>query len=184
MLLLGLLLGGGLSWYSIQTTRGFGALKVGVWTAWPLAGDINSDPYTRAKVAAEGEVPLGAAEGIAFHANNDSAGNPLRRECTYRIAGQTPLARLWTAAAHDPSGQVLRKANGEPSAFVSWRVVRLDASKLEMTVGPLPTSSNWLEVTGNGIYKLVLRFYDTSITGSGGLLDAEMPALEQIACRS
>ena len=87
-------LGGALAWMSIQKNHGFGTLTIGQWTAWPLAGSVNADPYSKAKVAAAGDVPLGAAEGLAFHARLDRRGNTLKRNCQYQLTGLTPPARL------------------------------------------------------------------------------------------
>ena len=48
ILLIGLFVGGGLAWLSIQNNHGFGTLSIGQWTAWPLAGSVNADPYSKA----------------------------------------------------------------------------------------------------------------------------------------
>ena len=50
----------------------FGAVTAGAWTAWPTAGSADADPYSLATLARTGEVPLGAGEGIAFTAEDDS----------------------------------------------------------------------------------------------------------------
>ena len=116
ILFIGLFVGGLLAWLSIQNNHGFGTLTIGQWTAWPLAGSQQADPYSKAKVAADGDVPLGAAEGLAFHAQTDERGNPLQRNCQYRIRGTTPTARLWTLAAHDLKDRVLFIPDGLPSS--------------------------------------------------------------------
>ncbi|MEM8749402.1 MAG: DUF1214 domain-containing protein [Pseudomonadota bacterium] len=182
ILTLGLGLGGGLSWYSVQENHGFGALRIGGWTAWPLAGYQDADPYTRAKVAAAGEVPLGAAEGVAFHARLDDDGKPLQRECAYLVKGQTPPARLWTLTAHELGGAALKQANGSPSNAVSQQLLRLANGQFEVHVGPRLAAGNWVETRGSGPYEMVMRLYDTPISSNSGASDTFMPSIEALGC--
>ena len=63
--------GVGITW--MTTTRGteIGTLTIGAWTARPRAGTADVDPYSRATIARNGELPLGAGDGIAFTARAD-----------------------------------------------------------------------------------------------------------------
>lgn len=184
VILIGLGLGGGLAMVSIQDNHGFSSLTIGSWTAWPQAGSVAADPYTRAKVAANAEVPLGAAEGIAFHARRDSENRPLERRCSYRLTGTTPPARVWTLAAHTPSGEGLKTEIGQPASLVSRSLLRRDDGQLEITVGPQAMAGNWLPLSGSGPYTLILRLYDTQITTSRSLLQPDMPLVQRMACAS
>lgn len=184
VILLGLGVGGSVSWYSIQNNQGFGAINIGIWTAWPLAGSIDADPYTKAKVAAEGEVPLGAAEGIAFHARTDSQSRPLLRECQYYLSGQTPPARFWTMAAHADDGSFLSDDAIENQILLSNTLFRNADGRFALEVGPRMANGNWLQVNGRGPYQLVLRLYDSPITSTRGIVDPEMPSLERRDCNS
>jgi len=87
--------------------RLFGAVSVGPWTAWPLEGSTDADPYSLAMLARTGEVPLGAGEGLSFTAQEDGAGELLSGKCTYEIKGETPAARLWTLTAYDATGRLM-----------------------------------------------------------------------------
>lgn len=180
----GLLLGGLLSKLSIENNLGFGALNVGNWTAWPQAGSRDADPYTKAKVATEGEVPLGAAEGIAFHGRVDSSGEPLDLACSYRLTGTTPTARLWTLTAHGLDGSVAEDGLGKASALVSRNVVRDPQGNFKINVGPQLASENWLQTSGNGPFQLVFRLYDSPITASAGIVALQMPTIRQLGCAS
>lgn len=181
---IGLGVGGSLSWYSIQTNQGFGALKIGQWTAWPLAGSLEADPYTTAKVAAEGEVPLGAAEGLAFHAREDENGQLLRRECQYQLIGKTPPARFWTLAAHSEDGEMLSERPSENKSLLSPEILRNADGSFALQVGPKLASGNWLRLTGTGPYQLILRMYDSPITSTSGIVDPEMPSINRLECAS
>ncbi len=211
ILFVGLFVGGVLAWLSIQKNHGFGTLTIGQWTAWPQAGSINADPYSKAKVAADGDVPLGAAEGIAFHSITDQRGNALRRNCQYRLSGMTPPARLWTLAAHDLNDRALFRSDGRPSNLVSRELLRESNGQFEIFAGPELASKNWLEVSGDGdggggigvvsddgssggdqgsrrgrdeLFKLILRLYDSPVTSAGREADATMPTVTLIACKS
>lgn len=184
IVVLGLTVGAALSWFSIQKNHGFGALEIGEWTAWPLAGSQDADPYTKAKTAAEGEVPLGAAEGLAFHASNDSRGNALQRHCQYRLSGTTPPGRFWSLTAH-----LLEDAKPDENSpisrgMLSQTLLRNTNGQLEIHVGPTFSQGNWLQVEGRGPYRLILRLYDSPITSATGLVDLEMLKIEQMDCSS
>ena len=178
-----LLIGGGLSMLSIQSNLGFGAAIIGQWSAWPQAGSRNADPYTKAKVAAAGEVPLGAAEGIAFHAKTDNRGEPLRLECTYRDSGNTPQAPLWTLTAHDPTGAVVASRTGKASTLISRGIVRDATGRFLITVSPVLAGGNWIETHGVGPFELIFRLYDTPSTSTSGLNNPEMPELILAGCK-
>ena len=184
VLLVGLGLGSYLSWTSIQRQHGFGAINIGSWTAWPLAGSPSADPYTKAKVAADGDVPLGAAEGLAFQALQDSKGRPLKLECRYVVSGQTPPARFWTFSAHDTKNTPIRLDNGQISSIVSTIILRDTAGKFSIEVGSQLASGNWLPITGKGDFKLFLRLYDSPITSTSGIVDPEMPTIVEQGCGS
>ena len=194
VLFIGLFLGGTLAWLSIQKNHGFGTLSIGQWTAWPQAGSVNADPYSRAKVAADGDVPLGAAEGLAFHALSDRRGNSLRRNCQYRLSGLTPPARMWTLAAHDLNDRVLVRSDGLASNLISRQLLRESDGSFEINVGPNLAAKNWLEIDGDGdggdsggngeSYKLILRLYDSPITSAGRVADATMPEVARLRCPS
>ena len=184
ILFIGLFLGGALAWMSIQKNHGFGTLTIGQWTAWPLAGSVNADPYSRAKVAADGDVPLGAAEGLAFHALTDRRGNTLRRNCEYRLSGLTPPARLWTLSAYDLNDSVLIKSDGRASNLVSRQLLRESDGRFEIIAGPVLAAKNWLHVDGDGPFKLILRLYDSPITAAGQVTDANMPSVTLVSCPS
>jgi len=184
IVLMGLGLGGLLSKISIEDNLGFSALTIGQWTAWPAAGSREADPYTKAKVAAAGEVPLGAAEGIAFHGRQDADGSPLRLDCAYIVSGQTPDARLWTLAAHKTDGSVVTTAGNRAAALSSRAILREASGRFVISVGPAIASGNWLETSGSGEFELIFRLYDSQITANAGLVNPEMPSIDLVKCRS
>ena len=65
-LLLGLLfaatlatvVGLGATWFALTQGTAFGAITIGAWTAWPKTGTAGVDPYARAAIARNGELPI------------------------------------------------------------------------------------------------------------------------------
>ena len=180
--LFGLALGGGSAWYSIQQAHRFGALSVGPWTAFVYNSANDVDPYTVARSAAEGNVPLGATEGLTFEALTDSAGRELDRACRYRIEGATPPAKLWTLAAYDETRKQVPPAPGGTSAHYSNAILRFSDGSFLISAAPWPQSGNWLAISGKGPFHLVLRLYDTPLVSSGGLAQPQMPIIERQDC--
>ena len=80
-LLIGLLLlflvaatvGLGTTWYVLTQNLSFGALALGPWTAYPRKGTVGIDPYARAVIARNGELPIGSRRRHRVH-----CGDPAR----------------------------------------------------------------------------------------------------------
>lgn len=184
ILVIGLGLGGLLSRVSIESNLGFGAKTIGQWTAWPQAGSRDADPYTKAKVATDGDVPLGAAEGIAFHGKLDNRNETLNLNCSYVIAGQMPPARLWTLTAHHLDGRVVQTSSGRPAALTSRTIVRKPDGSFVVQIGPSLRGGNWLEISGQGPFEFIARLYDTQIAGTADLGSPTMPTISLESCGS
>ena len=181
---LAIALGGGAysAWYAVNDFDGFGALKAGDWTAYPLEGTHEADPYSRARTAREGALPLGSAEGIAFYAYADHRGEPLMRGCEYRIQGNSPPARFWTLHAADDALVPLIPRAGLPEALHSEEVIRRQDGTYVIAIGPKPRPGNWLAVQGSGPLALVMTLYDTPVTGDSGLIGVTLPSISRVAC--
>jgi hypothetical protein len=175
--------GAGSVWYVLQADRGFGAMRIGPWTAFPAIGTPDADPYTKARIARDGVLPLGQAEGLSFTAERDSAGAELRRECIYGIEGRFAPARFWTLYAADPSQAALDTGTARPAALQSSSGLLREAdNSVRIVVGGRPAPGNWLLVNGSGAMSLVLTFYDTPIAGSTGLSDIVLPQILKVGC--
>jgi hypothetical protein len=181
MFAVALIVGFGLSYYALTDGRLVGALTVGPWAAWPQAGTKAPDPYTRAHMARVGELQLGQSEGLQFIADRDSDGRPLDRTCTYRIAGNTPLASFWTLTAETADGLNVARP-GTPISMQSNRIARAQDGSIIINVGPALAPMNWLEITGTGPFSLVLTLYDVSALGGAGSGIETMPAVTREDC--
>ncbi len=175
-------IGFGSAWVAVDRGLVFGAVSVGSWKAWPLAGSPAADPYSLAMLAHTGEIPLGGGEGIAFTAETDRAGAPLSGRCTYEVRGQTPPARLWTLTAYDAAGHLM--ANGaRRTGFLSREILRQADGSFVIVVSPEVQPGNWLPIGQAEHLKLVLRLYDTPVTTGSQLAGVAMPEIVAGACR-
>jgi len=177
------IVGGGASvWYALKANESVGAVTIGEWTAFPSLGTPDADPYSKARVSREGLLALGRAEGLSFSAGHDSAGDALRRECSYRIEGAVPSARFWTLYAADAAGNVVRGGKRRPGALHSYQILHLPDNTVSIAAGAHPAPGNWLALSGEGPMTLVLTFFDTPIASSTGASDVTLPSIVRVAC--
>lgn len=181
MIAVALVVGFGFSWYALSDGRLFGTVRIGPWTAWRDAGSPTPDPYTRAYVARTAAFQLGLSEGLQFIATTDSDGAPLDRDCRYRIDGTTPVATFWTLVPVDADNVVITRPDA-PLAFNSTRVARATDGSLQLYVSKSLSPRNWLEITGEGPFALVLTLYDTTTFSGSGATPASLPAIIREAC--
>lgn len=174
--------GGGSVWYALDARSGVGAIRIGPWTAFPDVGTPQADPYTQARVAREGVLPLGRAEGLAFVAETDSSGAPLQRECRYSIDGSFPTARFFTLYAADAALDLIETGKPRRAALQSQQLLRRADDTALVSTGRRPQPGNWLAMAGTGPLAFVLTFYDTPIASSTGLSDVQLPAIRKVGC--
>ncbi|MEM7214855.1 MAG: DUF1214 domain-containing protein [Pseudomonadota bacterium] len=179
---LGLLIGGLSARFAILNSIGVGSINTGTWSASPLLGNEEVDPYTAARATMNGSIALGSAEGLAFETTKDDQGDSLSRSCHYLLSGSTPAARFWTLATYDLKGNVIKNSEGKASAAYSGGLVWEPDFSMKITVSDQPSSGNWLYVEGGGNFKLILRLYDTPIASSSGLTDPELPSVKRLRC--
>jgi hypothetical protein len=181
MIAVALALGFGLSWYALNDGRFFGASRIGPWLAWRDAGSPGPDPYTRAFVVRTGALQLGISEGLQFVATTDSDGRQLDRACRYRVDGSTPVATFWTLVPVDSTGSIITLPE-TPLAFNSTRVARATDGSLQLYVSRTLSPRNWLEITGEGPFFLVLTLYDPASFAGVGSSAATLPAIIREDC--
>ncbi|MBI4923884.1 MAG: DUF1214 domain-containing protein [Devosia nanyangense] len=181
MLAVALALGFGLSWYALSDGRLFGAYQSGPWVAWPRAGSPAPDPYSRAFLTRNGALQLGQAEGLQFVAGADSDGRKLDRACRYRIDGTTPVSTFWTLVPTTPDGAGIARPDGPPG-FHSARLSRADDGSMQLYVSRTLSPLNWLEITGDGPFQLVLTLYDTTALSGTATGQFSLPAIIRESC--
>lgn len=174
--------GFGLSYYALDRGVIVGARQVGPWITWPSAGTPTPDPYTRAYLARTPELALNVAEGIAFVAHADSAGEPFSGNCTYRLDGTTPQAAFWTLYAINEDGAIITPA-GRATHLLSTQLVREEDNSAIVRVSSHLAPGNWLEIAPADTFSLVLTLYDAAEFAGLGKTDTVMPAITREACQ-
>lgn len=181
-LTLAAVVGLGGTWLAVTNNTAFGAVTIGAWTAFPRTGTPQIDPYARAAIARNGELPIGSGDGVAFFARADDDGRPLDGRCDVRVSGLTPPARYWTLTLYDPKGGLVANSLGR-HGFTSQEIVRRADGRFDIVAAPRARTGNWLPSGGIEHYVLVLRLYDTPVgVGTRGTREAPMPAVKMELC--
>lgn len=168
--------------FALDRLAGLEGLTVGSWVAFPSLGTPGADPYSKARFSRNAELPLGQAEGLAFVADVDSAGAPLRRACTYRIEGRVPAARFWTLFPTTDGAAPSQPLHMRDPGLHSMRVLRRNDDSFDIVASPAPQSGNWLATGGDGTMSLVLTLYDAPALGSPDAAQLELPLIYRTGC--
>ncbi|WP_128924701.1 DUF1214 domain-containing protein [Bradyrhizobium guangxiense] len=181
-LLLATAVGLGATW--MTTTRGteIGALTIGAWTARPRTGTADVDPYSRATIVRNGELPIGTGDGVAFTATTDDKKKALDGRCDVIVSGVTPPARFWTLTLYDRKGHLVANSLAR-YGFTSQEIVRQSDGSFEIRIASRSRAGNWLPTGGIERYALMLRLYDTPVgVATRTQRDAPMPSISTVGC--
>lgn len=174
--------GAGSVWLALGTDFSVDTVETGPWRAHPLRGTADADPYSKARFSRQADLAIGSGEGLVFVAADDSAGQPLRAACRYRLEGQMPPARFWTLHARDMNGAVLSRDGARAPAIHSFAVLREPDNGVSVAISTPPSPGNWLALGGAGPFTLTLTFYDTAIASSALVAEIELPRILQEGC--
>lgn len=139
--------------------------RLGQWRIEARAGAADADPYTRARVERDGEIPLGSGEGLRLTTSEDSDGRALDPTCIYRFGPHAPPARYWTLEAIDDDGFPVENAAGR-YVIRSSELLRDADGGFAVFVSPHAHAGNWLPVGGRARFSLALRLYDPALSGA------------------
>ena len=174
--------GVGITWMTATKGTDLGTLRIGAWTARPKTGTADIDPYSRATIVRNGELPIGTGDGVAFTATTDDSRKPLDGRCDVVVSGVTPAARFWTLTLYDSKGHLVANAL-QRYGFTSQEIVRGADGAFEIRVAARSRAGNWLPTGGLERYALMLRLYDTPVgVATRTQRDAPMPAIATVGC--
>jgi len=181
-LCLAAVVGVGITWMTATKGTDLGTLTIGAWTARPKTGTADIDPYSRATIVRNGELPIGTGDGVAFTATTDDSRKPLDGRCDVVVSGVTPAARFWTLTLYDGKGHLVANAL-QRYGFTSQEIVRGADGAFEIRVASRSRAGNWLPTGGLERYALMLRLYDTPVgVATRTQRDAPMPAIATVGC--
>jgi len=181
-LLVAAVVGLGATWMTATRGTDLGTLTIGAWTARPKTGTSDVDPYSRATITRNGELPIGTGDGVAFTATRDDRKKPLDGRCDVVVSGVTPAARFWTLTLYDRQGHLVANSL-QRYGFTSQEIVRAADGSFEVRIASRSRSGNWLPTGGIERYALMLRLYDTPVgVATRTQRDAPMPAITTAGC--
>jgi hypothetical protein len=152
-----LVVGLGSAWCVLRFGGG-ATIAAGAWQSQVLAGSVNADPYTRARVALGGLLALGPEETIYYVASTDDSGKPLLARCHYRVTGPAPAARWWSVTAYADDRFLFPDSQHRYS--INNASPGLPPGQVMLVTGPTPSAAGpWLPTLGNSGLLLVLRLY-------------------------
>jgi hypothetical protein len=160
-----------------------GGVTIDNWTAYPLEGTPDSDPYAKARLARDANLAMGAAEGVTFFAETDQAGDKLVSNCDYVLKGANLPARFWTLLLTDPEKRPVKgDREGLPVSLSSDNLVYGQKKQFVIEVSTYARPDNWLAVPTGQSFILALNLYDSPIATNKGLVETELPAIARVRC--
>lgn len=166
--------------YMLKNFEGFDRLTIGQWAAFPLAGTLDADLYTKARHAKQTTLSLGEAEGLRFQIWKDNKGKALNSRCQYILKGQIPTAQFFTIYPVDLSLRPIKsdvQDGGLPFELHSQNIIRNPDNSFSIMISPTPYAGNWLASNKQEEFGLVLNLYNTPIATSTALQILSMPIL-------
>lgn len=173
-----LVLGVGSAWWGVKKSPlNSQTIQVGAWEGSTLAGSLDADMYTRARIAVSALLALSRAETMYFIARFDDAGKALRSRCTYRISGVPPKARWWSITAYADDMFLFDAANAHYS--LNGTTAKLDANgQFEFTTGAQEQVGNyWIPTPGDRGLVLTLRLYNPEPTLQNNPASLQVPTI-------
>ena len=149
-------LGLGSAYYVIDQGFALIAPNTGPWKTWINAGSLAADPYTRARIARFGDLPITSASGLTFVATTDSEGRKLSSACEYEIVARPLAAVWWSIALFDREGELIPN-KADRHAFNSQNLTVLPDGTQRITLGPEARPGHWLPSGEDHDLTLVLR---------------------------
>jgi hypothetical protein len=179
-----LVVGLGSAWHMVDQGSALTTLRDGPWTAWYAAGDPKADPYTKARVARSGRLPIVSTTAMEFLARTDAEGEPLESGCHYRVRVPQVPALWWSLSLYDGEGRLIDNP-ADRHAFSSKNVLPVSDGTARIALAPSPRAGYWLPTGADSNLMLVFRVfrpYDTADLGSGEMPVEILPRIERVDC--
>ncbi len=157
------------------------AISNGAWRTDPTTGSAAAGLYHKARIATFGLWALTSEEVVYFTASTDSAGEPLRRSCTYRIEGQDPDTRWWSVTAYRDDHFIANPLNRY--SFSRTTVQRNPAGAWSIRASAKEQPANWLPLGDrDGQMVFSLRCYNPSDALRQNPGSATLPRIVKETC--
>jgi hypothetical protein len=160
------------------------ARQMGPWSIWMNSGSLDADPYSLARTARSGLLPITSGSLLSFSATTDSKGRRLNGACTYEVLGRPFPALWWDIAAFDVNGGVIPNEAGR-HAFNSTNLFIRSDGRFTIQTSPEVRPGNWLP-TADGenfvLYVNILRPYSRDRFLNSPAPEEFMPRITKVKC--
>lgn len=175
-----LVLGVGSAFWTIDRGTSITTLRNGPWLMWTRAGQRDLDPYTRARQAKTGNLPLSAQIAATWEARFDIEGRRLHSSCEYLIESEPIDATWFNLAVYDDYGLLIPNS-ADRHSFTSHTIAANPDGSFFIVLAREARPGNWLPVGGAGRLSLLLTMIEPkpSVTESA----QQLPSIRRIGCR-
>jgi hypothetical protein len=180
VLVAGIVLGLGATWFGVIKGAMPGAVSDGPWKTSLATGSREGDIMLRARVAVHGLLALSRQEAIYYTAATDGDGAALSGACIYRLEGHDPAARWWSITAYGADDFLIPNPAGRYSQS-RHSVARGPDGRFVVTVGKAKQSGDWIPVA-DGPFTLTLRLYNPDPSVADDPAHAALPTLTKESC--
>ena len=175
-----LIVGVGSSLYAIDSGTRLTTARNGPWVMWSQAAQRDVDPYTRARYAKIGSLPVSASIAATGEARWDAEGRRLPSSCEYLIEADPIDAAWFSIAVYDDKGLLIPNS-ADRYSFTSQSLASNPDGSFFIVLARDARPGNWLPVGGAGRLVLVL----TILEPKPSVADAShaLPSIRRIGCR-
>jgi hypothetical protein len=160
--------------------RGMGGdVRDGPWRTSLLTGSAQSGLYLRASVALHGLLALNRNETIYYTAVTDSAGDTLRGDCSYTVAGRDPPSRWWSVTAYGPDDYLIPGSNRY--SVTKNSVAHDRTGGFSASVSQKPQVADGIAVAP-GPFSLTLRLYNPDPKVAADPAHVVLPVIRRERC--
>lgn len=180
-----LVAGAASSWYMVEVGSRLTTYRQGPWVNWINSSQREMDPYTRARVARIGSLPLSTSIGQTYEAKVDSDGQRLHSSCEYIVEVDPMEGVWWSLAVFNDRGLVIPNS-AERYAFTSQTIALNPDGSFFVVLAREARPGNWLPVGGAGRLTLVFTVLEPrNVSVGDGAADKTrlLPAIRRISCR-
>ena len=131
--------------------------QLGQWRIEARAGAADADPYTRARVERDGEIPLGLGEGLRLTTREDSEGRALDPRLRLPIRPACAAGALLDAGGGRRRTDFPLENAADRYVLRSSEILREPDGGFSIWISPRAHAGNWLPVGGRAPFALALR---------------------------
>jgi|LNFM01.1.fsa_nt_gb hypothetical protein len=175
-----LVLGIGSAFWMVDRGTALTTQRNGPWLMWTRAGQRDLDPYTRARQAKAGNLPLSTQIAATWEARYDIEGRRLHSSCEYLLESEPIDATWFSLAVYDDNGLLIPNS-ADRHSFTSQTIAANPDGSFFIVLAREARPGNWLPVGGAGRISLLLTMIEPkpSVTESA----QQLPSIRRIGCR-